>query len=972
LIPFRECFAVRLYFDDFELDVDQGELRHAGQLIKAEPTVLRLLAALLRAEGKLVTKEELLAEVWDGRAVADNVITVAMTRLRKALGHEAGQRDLIANVHGRGYRFMRPVQQQSPAERAPSALGASKPFVGRERLLHALTDALAEADAGRGGACVLTGEPGIGKTRALEMLESEAVHRGVFVGWGHCRESEDTPPLWPFAQILRQLDARSSRNEPSAESGSWIAQFPELATLLPEQAQPRVEQAAGVPSGGPRGRLAKHQVFDAIVRLLQRASEQQTCVLVLDDLHRADAASLELLQSWLDQLPRMRILLLCAFPQLDHARPAARPHLAYILGHRNTTRLALKPLIETDVASYVSAVLEGSSGDLAHAVFVKSEGNPFFMSELVRQLKNAEHGGNDLVVPEAALELVRRRLAILDEAARGALSYAAVIGRRFELSTLQAVTGEDGRTLMTSLDAAITSEVVLPVPGSATAFTFAHELLRVALCDALTPLHLRNSHLRVALALEERLLGGAQSPVAELAFHFHAALPESDLRKTVKYCSAAAQDSIHLFALADGRRQLRHARQALELTDKPSQRLRFNLLLREAILARDCLDADFEPLVREAIRLASEREMWPQLAWAAIMLNLNPGLPALSGSREVLERALQNLGPDEPIRAAVLARLATSAPLAYDAQRSTAQVGLAVELALRSPRDETPLLLAREAQLYLCAGALDQSQANEAMQALVPLSQQLAGRITRAPMLLDLHRAVGSLQTGDVAGFDAALQRCETTSRTLGEHELDWYVARARALQRIHFGDAEAGTEQLRALHQRDVLRAPPGSLLLRAYDQCVLSSEVSQLSLRELRAALESDTADSPNIWALKVRALACAGMHDEAHWRLRAIAPAHLANIARDRDYLGTLGALAHAAIDLHANAYVETLYALLGEYPEHFVADGSFCCEPVPRLMGLLARSRDRETEAAALLARGTDLARRAGLTRLVESH
>jgi hypothetical protein len=305
----------------------------------------------------------------------------------------------------------------------------------------------------------------------------------------------------------------------------------------------------------------------------------------------------------------------------------------------------------------------------------------------------------------------------------------------------------------------------------------------------------------------------------------------------------------------------------------------------------------------------------------------------------VLERALEGLGPNEPARAIVLARLATSAPIGYDARASGEQVARALEIASQS-NDEMTLLVAREAQLYLCAGAHDQTQAREAMQALVPLGQQLAGRITRVPMLLDLHRAIRSLQEGDMAGVDAALERCEAAARKLDEHELDWYVARARAMQCFHAGDAEAGVQRLQALHRAGPRAAPPGSLLLTAYDQCVVSAEVSKLSSRELRAVLEPDSADSPNICALKVRALASAGMHDEAHAQLRALAPERIALLPRDRDYLGTLGALANAVVDLRAEAYVEVLYGALAEYPEHFAADVSFGCEPVPRLMGLLS--------------------------------
>jgi hypothetical protein len=184
---------------------------------------------------------------------------------------------------------------------------------------------------------------------------------------------------------------------------------------------------------------------------------------------------------------------------------------------------------------------------------------------------------------------------------------------------------------------------------------------------------------------------------------------------------------------------------------------------------------------------------------------------------------------------------------------------------------------------------------------------------------------------------------------------------------RIQRGDAESGVSQLQALYNRSQHAPPPGSLVFRAYDQCVVSSGVSNLSNRELRSALEHDSGDSPNFLALKVRALARAGMHDEAHAQLRAISPARVTCLSRDRDYLGTLAALAHAVIDLRAYEYVAGLYDLLAEYSERFVADASFCCEPVAQVMALLARSQGRHEQATALLAKSDALADRAGVAR-----
>src|SRR5437868_5096982 len=101
----REAVVI-LGFDEFELDPANLELRRAGEIIKADALVLRLLIALARNPDRLVTKDELVALVWEGRAVADNVITVSMARLRKTLGHQRGEREFVATVYGRGYRFV--------------------------------------------------------------------------------------------------------------------------------------------------------------------------------------------------------------------------------------------------------------------------------------------------------------------------------------------------------------------------------------------------------------------------------------------------------------------------------------------------------------------------------------------------------------------------------------------------------------------------------------------------------------------------------------------------------------------------------------------------------------------------------------------------------------------------------------------------------------------------------------------------
>ena len=186
-------------FDEFELDPDRLELRRTGSPLKADAIALRLLVVLVRQAGQLVTKDELITLVWDDRSVSDNVLTVTMTRLRKTLGHKTGEREFIKNVHGRGYRFVRAVSERDarlPPVLASGAPGpAGPPFVGRETVMNGLREAWRHARDGRGSVCMLVGEPGIGKTRAVEELAGEATAAGLPVAWGYCHPSGDMAPF---------------------------------------------------------------------------------------------------------------------------------------------------------------------------------------------------------------------------------------------------------------------------------------------------------------------------------------------------------------------------------------------------------------------------------------------------------------------------------------------------------------------------------------------------------------------------------------------------------------------------------------------------------------------------------------------------------------------------------------------------------------------------------------------------------
>jgi eukaryotic-like serine/threonine-protein kinase len=951
-------------FDDFELDDERLELRRGGKLLKVEALVVRLLLVLVRNAQRLLTKEELVEQVWDGRAVADNVITVSMARLRKTLGHKQSEREFVVTVYGRGYRFVRDVTARNSTALVPTLIEQASvvgpPFVGRDRVLGRLRRSFAEARAGRGRVCAVMGEPGIGKTRAVEMLERELSGSQARVAWGYCREAGDTPPLWPWLRLLRDVKA-----------AAWTAQFEEALGPLAGEVRAllrETEVPPPVPTSLESVDAARHRSFDAILRTLALASEQMPWVLVLDDLHRADAASIELLSHLLDEVAHTRILLIAT---LRHApgRRAPRPdtHLPQVLGHPNCERIVLDRLGAADVATYVAALVDDPGGTLGKTVFAKSEGNPFSVSELARQLQDADSLDPDaLALSETALDLVRQNVSRLDADTRAVLSAAAVIGRSFELPLLAAMMEREPSALMASLDEALAAEVVVAAPDSMTAFAFGHELLRAVLYDALSPLEQRRWHLRTAHALEQRMALGEPAPPAELAYHFHAALPESDLRKTVDYCREAAVAAGAMFANADVVRYLRHALEALDLMERPSVRLRANLLYMAALYVRG--DAvEFPRTINEVLRLARVQEDPRLLISAACMLDPHPGFAPLPGAADALEHALGLLAEtDIANRAIALAALANSSPHCYDAERSGALLGEAVALARKS-NSRTAMRIALNIELHQKGGPAHEAEAAQLALDVERIAQQDSRRAPVMPAQLALHRTLVALQKGDAELTAAAVEQAAARCRDVRHGELLWHAERFRALSRVNAGAWSEGVAALAALHRRAEHRPIVSTELFCAFDRVVVFGELAEATALDdaVRSALDFEAPGPPSIWSMKVRALATAGLVGEARAALRTVPAGELARLPCDTCYLGTLGQLARAALLLHALDYAEAVYALLSPYPDRFAGHVSFLADgSVSQLLGMLAHALGRHASAATHLQAGIAANERAG--------
>jgi hypothetical protein len=836
------------------------------------------------------------------------------------------------------------------------------PYVGRERVLVRLRQGVADANAGRGRVCMLMGEPGIGKTRAVEMLERELSATPVRVAWAYCAQGQTPPPLFPWQQLRREI-VGSGEDGPLALRGVSSSELTERfhftdAPVASEPAQAGAAQDA-----------ARHRMFAEILHSFTCATAAGPWLLVLDDLQGADAASLELLSHLLDRIARLPLLVVATLRATQAGLPErSDPLLARILGHRNCERIALDRLEPSEVASYVKALLDDPQGKFGRAVYEKSEGNPFFMTELSRQLRDSDRPNPEaLAVPDAALDLLRQRVAQVNERARGLLSVCSVLGRGFDLGLLAEVVKRDADALVEDLDAALRADVLSAEPGSRTSFVFSHELIRAVLYDGMPGSERRQQHLRVAEVLERRLGLGEPVHMSELAHHVHAALPLGDLQRTVRFCRAAAEVAVPVFAFRDVARYTRNALEALLLIERPSTRLRMSLLYLTAIYARPHDPVSYLHCVDELTRLGREHENGEMLVRAAALMNAHPGLKPLRQVRAVLQYGLALLPPDAlGLRAVGQAGLALTSPAAFEREQCEALAQEAVDLA-RAANSRGATYAALLAQLHVLGGPEHTERARDIAAQLETLAQHNPVELAVVPIDLAFHAAALALRIGKPTQATVALERGAARARQLHHAELLWHCERGLALLQIATGESARGQDVLEMLHARAAQLRLFCTDVLAAYDRVVLlGARCEQGEGDRLRRALQYDVEDQPVVWAMKVRALAQLGLGDEARTSLRAIEPAALARLPSDTHLLGTLSHLVHAVVELGERGYYEALTSVLKAYPDAYASHPFTVCDgPVAALLARLAQAVGDDERSAALWEQALERSERAGL-------
>jgi class 3 adenylate cyclase len=545
---------------------------------------------------------------------------------------------------------------------------ASGVFVGRDTEVEKLRAGLDAALAGRGRILLLVGEPGIGKTRTSEELVTYARMRGAQVLWGRCYEGEGAPPYWPWVQVIRSYAHECDPQTLAAEMGPGAtdigAVVSEVRARLPGLPEPpRLEPDQ-----------ARFRLFDGVASFLRNAARRQPLVLVLDDLHWADKASLLLLQFLARELGTDRLLLLGTYRDVELRRqhPLSET-LAELARNPLCERILLRGLARDDVARFIEATTGRAPADaLVEAVFRETEGNPFFVHEVVRllaadgRLERPPAGGSwSLEIPQGVREVVGRRLNRLSEECNQALAVASVIGREFDLAVLQRVAELPEERLLETLDEAIAARVVGDVPEARGRYRFSHALVRETLYEELnTPRRVR-LHGRVGAVLDELHRDTEGPHLAEISHHCFQAVQAGGIDHAVEAATRAGDWAAGRMAHEEAAVHYERAVQALELGEKPDRARLASLVVRLAELQKDAgvTERGRETSLRGAA-LARELGSAELLARAAIAYGGN--FPVIEMGRmdvtmiALAEEALAALGGEgSQLRVAVLSRLAT-------------------------------------------------------------------------------------------------------------------------------------------------------------------------------------------------------------------------------------------------------------------------------------------------------------------------
>lgn len=687
-----------------------------------------------------------------------------------------------------------------------------QPLLGRDRELAELHAALRSAEGDKGALVLLVGEPGIGKTRLASDFASEAGARGAQVTWGRAWEAGGAPAYWPWIEVMRPFAALSARASDAERAG-----IAPLVHLLPEL------EGCEAPTSAADPAQDRFRLFEAVAAFLALAARDRPLVVLLDDVHVADAGSLALLHFVARNLQASRVVLVATYRDVEaRLSPDAGDALAKVAREGRT--LALRRLGRDEVASWAAA--EGV-GD-ADAIYSTTEGNPLFVVEMLRLAR-----GNPSALagrlPDGVRDVIRARLSLSSSPARALLDAGAALGRTIDLGIVASLVDQPLSAVRDLVAEAVRSGALVD-GGDRTSFS--HILIREVLYQDLPDARRVELHSRVARALLDRHGNDAEASLAEAVHHLFAAAPLVPPDEAITWARRGAERATRHLAFEE----------AVELLERAAERLpggrdldKCDLLLelaaaqtgsgsvargRETALAAANIArrlGDGERLARAALRYGGAFV----IAFVDRMLVglLEEGLAALPTE-------------DSPLRAQLLARLAAALQPALDPEHPNTLAREAIAMAGRAHADEPTRL----SVLVAATSAL--SYFGDPHERL-PLDTELATLATRHGDRISVLRALmrlafDHLERGDDASADHAIDEYDTLSRAVDLPAFRWRAPVMRSMRSImqgRYGESEALSAEAAAIAARAEDAAARITLALHRAGLLSVSNRLDELA---------------------------------------------------------------------------------------------------------------------------------------------
>jgi DNA-binding SARP family transcriptional activator len=840
-------------------------------------------------------------------------------------------------------------------------------FVGRTFERDLVIQRAKEVHDGGRRVVLVSGEPGIGKTRLSAQGARAALDAGLIVLYG--RADEDLGlPYQPFVESLDHL----VRHAPSALLEAHVVRHGgDLARLVPSLRY-RLPHLPPPQRSDPE--TERYLLFGAVVGLLGAASAMAPVLLVLDDLHWADRPTVQMLRYLIAAPEPLRTLIVASYRDSDLS--AGHPMtdlLATLRREPRVERVSLKGLEDTELVDLMEHLsgreLDTSAMAFAQGLRRETDGNPFFVTEILRDLTESgalptDEGGwvlsdqsSSIRLPDSVREVVGQRVARLGDTAVKVLSAAAVIGHDFDLGVLAAAVDLEDELVVDTLDLAAEANLVTSTgPGR---LSFAHALIEHSLYEGLTSARKARLHRRVAVALEE-IAGDEAARVGELAYHWAQATQPTDLDKAVDYAYQAGRRALAHLAPDEAARWFD---QAIELLGDTPGPLHCDLMTALGEAKRQTGDAGFrETLLQAADEAGALGD--PARMTKAVLAN-SRGFFAASGVVDVerighLEAALAAVGDgDSAERARLLARLASELSYSGDPRRRRHLSDDALAVARRIGDPVTLAHVLRERNEAIAPpDMLDEKLDNTAE--LVALADRLGDPVVRFWALY--WRAITALQDGKYHEFEERLDRISDLAAAIGQPTLRWTVAWVSSVRALLVGDA-AGAEAL-ALEALQLGNDTGQPDAVAIFGGQLLEIRHHQGRSAELVGLIAQTVVDNPGIPAFRAalaRAQCYAGQEasDEARRALLEAASERFAGLPYDVVWLTGMALWAQVAVSLDEPGPAAVLSEVLRPFRDQIALVGPVCQGVVVEALGELAAVEGRTADAIRLLGEAEDL-------------